>query len=157
MLRHIEQKTLPYTPEQMFNLVADVGRYKEFVPWCTGSRVTRALGEGAFEADLDIGYGFLTQRFSSRVGTMAPEGDAPGRIDITYLKGPMKDLKNYWKFTRTAEGLCLIDFNVEFEFTNKGLQAMAEMFFQKVVTRMVSAFEARAREVYGSGLSASPS
>lgn len=144
MLRHIEQKKLPYTPEQMFDLVADVGRYQEFAPWCIASRVTRKEGENVFFADLIVGYKMFRERFSSRVIL-----ERPNRIHIEYLRGPLKNLRNNWEFIRQSDGSCLIDFSVEFEFSNIALQTLANMFFNEVVKRMVGAFEARAEQLYG--------
>ena len=144
MLRHIEQKLLPFTPEQMFDLVADVARYQEFAPWCIASRINRVESAGVFYADLVVGYKMFRERFSSKVIL-----DRPNDISIEYLKGPLKNLKNHWKFIRQPDGSCLIDFVVEFEFSNIALQTLANMFFNEVVKRMVSAFEARAQELYG--------
>lgn len=144
MLKHIEQKKLPYTPEQMFELVADVGRYQEFAPWCIASRVTRKESENVFYADLVAGYKMFRERFSSKVVL-----DRPNRIHIEYLKGPLKNLRNNWEFIRQPDGSCLIDFSVEFEFGNIALQTLANVFFNEVVKRMVGAFEARAEQLYG--------
>lgn len=144
MLKHLEQKYLPYTPEEMFELVADVGRYQEFAPWCVASRVNRWEGENVFYADLVAGYKMFRERFSSKVIL-----DRPNEISIEYLKGPLKNLKNRWRFIRQPDNSCLIDFSVEFEFGNIALQTLANMFFNEVVKRMVGAFEKRAEELYG--------
>lgn len=144
MLKHIEQKHLPYTPEQMFDLVADVARYHEFLPWCVASRVNRRESETVFYADLIVGYKVFRERFTSKVVL-----DRPDNIHIEYMKGPLKNLKNNWAFIRQPDGSCIIDFSVEFEFTNVALQALANMFFNEVVRRMVSAFEERAKILYG--------
>ncbi|MEZ5813533.1 MAG: type II toxin-antitoxin system RatA family toxin [Alphaproteobacteria bacterium] len=143
MLTHIEQKRLPYTPEQMFALVAAVDKYHEFLPWCVASRINSREGEGLFYADLVVGYKMIRERFSSKVLL-----EAPDHIYIEYLKGPLKHLKNHWRFTGEADGSCLIDFSVEFEFKNKALQGLAQVFFKEVIHRMVSAFEGRAAEIY---------
>lgn len=144
MLKHLEQKHLPYTPEQMFDLVADVARYEEFAPWCIASRINKVESENVFYADLVVGYKMFRERFSSKVML-----DHPSEISIEYLKGPLKNLKNRWQFIRQPDNTCLIDFSVEFEFGNVALQTLANMFFNEVVKRMVSAFEARAVELYG--------
>lgn len=144
MLRHIEQKHLPYTPEQMFELVADVARYQEFAPWCIASRINRRESESVFYADLVVGYKMFRERFTSKVNL-----ERPYRIHIEYLKGPLKNLKNNWEFKPAPDGGCIIDFSVEFEFGNVALQTLANMFFNEVVKRMVSAFEARAQQLYG--------
>lgn len=144
MLKHIEQKHLPYTPEQMFDLVADVARYQEFAPWCIGSRINKRESDTVFYADLIVGYKMFRERFSSKVIL-----DKPDEISIEYLKGPLKNLKNHWKFIRQPDNTCVIDFVVEFEFGNFALQTLANMFFNEVVKRMVGAFEERAKKLYG--------
>ncbi len=144
MLQHIEQRHLPYTPEQMFDLVADVARYHEFAPWCIASRINKVESENVFYADLIVGYKMFRERFTSKVVL-----DRSSRIHIEYLKGPLKNLKNNWEFIRQPDGTCIIDFSVEFEFSNVALQALANMFFNEVVKRMVSAFEERAKILYG--------
>lgn len=143
MLRHIEQKNLPYTPEQMFDLVADVARYKEFAPWCVASRINRQETDNIFYADLVVGYKMIRERFSSKVFL-----ERPDHIYIEYLRGPMKHLKNHWRFIREADGSCTIDFSVEFEFDNSMLQGVAKVFFNEAIKRMVSAFEKRAEQIY---------
>ena len=144
MLTHIEQKRLPYTPEQMFALVSGVEKYAEFLPWCVASRINRREHEGLFYADLVVGYKMIRERFSSKVIL-----ETPNSIHIEYLKGPLKHLKNHWRFIREPDGSCLIDFSVEFEFKNRALQGLAQVFFKEVIHRMVSAFEERAKEIYG--------
>ncbi len=144
MLKHLEQRHLPYTPEQMFALVADVGRYQEFLPWCIASRINRRESETVFYADLVVGYKMFRERFSSKV-MLSPSQE----IRIEYLKGPLKNLKNRWLFIRQPDNTCLIDFAVEFEFSNVALQTLANMFFNEVVKRMVGAFETRAEALYG--------
>lgn len=144
MLKHIEQKHLPYTPEQMFELVADVAKYHEFAPWCIASRINRVESPNVFYADLVVGYKLFRERFTSKVVL-----ERPHRIHIEYLKGPLKNLKNNWEFIRQPDGSCVIDFSVEFEFSNIALQALANMFFNEVVKRMVGAFETRAKVLYG--------
>ena len=149
MLQHIEQKQLPYSPQQMFDLVAAVDRYQEFLPWCVGSRINKRESDGVFYADLIVGYKMFRERFSSRVMVEPPQDGREGRITIEYLRGPLKHLKNQWRFIPESDGSCLIDFSVEFEFKNKALQGLAQVFFKEVIHRMVGAFEARARDIYG--------
>lgn len=128
----------------MFDLVADVGRYQEFAPWCIASRVNRHESERVFYADLVVGYKMFRERFSSKVIL-----DRPNEISIEYLRGPLKNLRNRWQFIRQPDNSCVIDFCVEFEFSNVALQTLANMFFNEVVKRMVGAFEARAQALYG--------
>ena len=115
MPTHAEQRVLPYTPEQLFALVADVERYPEFLPWCVGARV-RETPPDLIVADLIIGFRMFRERFTSRVKL-----DPPHRIDVAYTEGPFKYLNNHWIFERVPGG-CRIDFFVDFEFKSKILQ-----------------------------------
>lgn len=141
MPTHAEQKYLPYSVEQMFDLVSDVEKYGEFLPWCVACRKTEENGN-MIEADLIIGYKMIREKFKSRVTLQYPD-----HIRVEYLEGPMKNLSNEWKFLPEGEG-CIIDFYVDFEFKNPMLQGLITMFFDKAVTKMVSAFEKRADELY---------
>ncbi|HEX3970839.1 MAG TPA: type II toxin-antitoxin system RatA family toxin [Stellaceae bacterium] len=145
MPTHAEKKLLPYTREQLFDLVADIERYPEFLPWCVGARIRERNGNEIL-GDLLIGYKMVRERFTSRV-VLSP----PDRIDVSYSEGPFKYLNNHWLFLPQSDGKCLIDFYVDFEFRSKMLQKIMEMFFNEAVKRMVSAFEARAHQLYGPG------
>jgi coenzyme Q-binding protein COQ10 len=144
MPTHAEQRVLPYTPEQLFELVADVERYPEFLPWCRASRVTSREGD-VIHADLVIGFKLFRERFTSRVTL-----DRPGRIDVKYIKGPMRRLDNHWRFIAQDGGGTMIDFYVDFEFRSAILQMTIGALFNEAAKRMVSAFEKRARKLYGS-------
>jgi coenzyme Q-binding protein COQ10 len=142
MPTHAEQRLLPYTPEQLFALVADVERYPEFLPWCVGARIRERRPE-LVVADLIIGFRMFRERFTSRV-----QLDPPGRIDVTYTEGPFRYLNNYWIFEKAAGG-CRVDFFVDFEFKSRILQRFIEILFGEAVRRMVAAFERRAEQLYG--------
>ncbi len=144
MPRHAETRVLPYTPEQLFALVADVERYPEFLPWCVAARI-REREAGLIVADLVIGYRMFRERFTSRVSL-----DPPQRIDVAYADGPFRYLSNRWNFAAEAGG-CRVEFFVDFEFTSRLLQKVIQVFFTEAVHRMVSAFERRARTLYGAG------
>ncbi|WP_323795679.1 type II toxin-antitoxin system RatA family toxin [Nisaea sp.] len=143
MPTHAEQRVVPFTPEQLFDLIADIQRYPEFLPWCVGARIRKRDGN-RIVADLVIGYKLIRERFTSTV-TLSPEQN---RIDVEYTDGPFKYLNNHWVFEPHPEG-CMIDFYVDFEFRSKMLQKIIEVFFNEAVRRMVGAFEARAHELYG--------
>ncbi len=143
MPTHAEQRILPYTAEQLFDLVADVGRYPEFLPWCVGARIRERRGN-VIVADLLIGFRMVRERFTSRVVL-----DRPLRIDVAYSEGPFRYLTNHWSFIPQPDGSCVIDFYVDFEFHSRVLQKIIGMLFNEAVRRMVSAFEARARRLYG--------
>ena len=144
MPTHAEKRTVPYSPEQMYALVADVETYPEFLPWCVGARIKKREGD-VFFADLMIGYKLIRERFTSRV-ELHPE---ERRIDVTYTDGPFKYLNNHWIFVEQGDGGCLIDFYVDFEFKNLVLQRVMGLFFNEAVRRMVQAFEDRAKALYG--------
>jgi coenzyme Q-binding protein COQ10 len=143
MATHAERRRLPYTAEQLFDLVADVERYPEFLPWCVAARV-RERKNNEIIADLVIGYRMIRERFTSRVVL-----DHPRRIDVAYSEGPFRYLNNHWLFLPQPDGGCVIDFFVDFEFRSRMLQKIIEVLFNEAVKRMVSAFEARARKLYG--------
>lgn len=143
MPSHRETRTLPYTPEQVFDLVADVERYPEFLPWCVGARV-RERSETTILADLMIGFKMIRERYTSRVVL-----DRPGRIDVEYgHEGPFRHLENHWTFRPTPDG-CEVEFFLDFEFKSRMLQRLIGVLFQEAVRRMVAAFEGRARKLYG--------
>jgi len=144
MSTHAEKRLLPYTPEQLYSLVADVERYPEFLPWCLAARIRRREGE-TFWADLVIGFKMIRERFTSKV-TLDP---AAMRIDVAYTEGPFKYLNNHWIFNPAPGGQCEIDFHVDFEFKNRVLQGVMSMLFEEAVKRMVQAFETRAKAIYG--------
>jgi coenzyme Q-binding protein COQ10 len=144
---HTERKVLPFTPEQVFELVGDVANYPEFLPWCTGARIRdreqTSTGETMI-ADLMIGFKMVREKFTSRVTLDRPNL----RIDVDYLQGPFKTLKNHWTFSATPSGECQIDFHLEFEFSSVLLQKLIGVLFHEAVRRMVAAFEARAYQLY---------
>ena len=143
MPTHAEQRILPYTPEQLFDLVADVARYPEFLPWCVASRIRSRDGD-VFFADLVIGFKMVRERFTSKVTLSAPE-----RIDVTYTEGPFHHLNNHWIFKPAPGGGTQLDFYVDFEFRSKLLQTLIGALFNEAVRMMVSAFEKRAGQLYG--------
>ncbi len=144
MPTHAEKRVVPWRPEQIYDLVADVGKYPEFLPWCTAARV-RETRDDELIADLVIGFKGISDRFTSRVTL-----DRPGlRIDVAYLDGPFRYLNNHWEFRETESGGCEIDFFVDFEFRSRLLQRIIGVLFNEAVRRMVSAFSARAEAVYG--------
>ncbi len=149
MTKHVEKRNLPYTPEQLFSLVAEVDKYQDFLPWCQSSVIKQREGD-IFYADLVIGYKRIREKFGSKVSL-----DYPNRINVEYLSGPMKYLRNYWQFIREKDGSCTIDFYVDFEFKNIILQNLMGVFFNELIRRMVTAFEQRAKQIYGeNGLTA---
>ena len=143
MTTHSEQKFVPFTPDQLFELVSDVQSYPKFLPWCVGARI-RSADDELIVADLMIGYKLLRERFTSRVTL----DRAKWKIETEFTDGPFKFLRNQWEFKSCPEG-CQIVFLVEFEFRSTVLQKLVSVLFNEVVLRMVSAFEKRAYFLYG--------
>jgi len=142
MPTHAERRVVPYTPEQLFDLVADVRRYPEFLPWCVGANVISRTADGLV-AELTIGFGPFRESFTSRVAL-----DRPRSAHVRYERGPFRYLNNKWIFLQHPKG-CIVDFYVEFEFRSRILQAAIGVVFNEAVRLMVGAFMRRAREVYG--------
>lgn len=147
MPRHTEKRHLPYTPEQMFDLVADVGRYQEFLPWVAATRV-RSDSESEMVADLVVGFGSLKETFTSRVRKVRPSN-----VTVDYIEGPLKFLHNEWAFASDGAGGCDIDFCVDFAFKSRIFETLAGQFFDRALRRMTAAFEARAHALYGAASS----
>jgi len=146
MPTHHEQRAMPWSAEQLFDLVADVARYPEFIPWCTVARIRRRDGD-VFWADLVIGFKVFREQFTSEV-RLTPKD----RIDVSYTDGPFRHMRNRWMFLPQEDGSCLVDFHIDFEFKSYILQKTIGALFHEAVRRMVAAFEARARELYGPGV-----
>jgi coenzyme Q-binding protein COQ10 len=142
MPTHAETKLVAYRPDQIFDLVADVGKYPQFLPWCVAARV-RSQTETELLADLTIGFGPFRETFSSRVDL-----DRPHQVRVRYENGPFRYLKNQWTFSPDPKG-CRVDFFVDFEFRSRLLQAAIGVVFNEAVRLMVRAFIKRARDVYG--------
>ena len=127
----------------MFDLVADVARYSEFLPWVVATRV-RSDSETEMIADMLVGFSALREKFTSRVTKRRPE-----EIVVHYIDGPLRDLDNRWTFHDVGPGECEIEFEVSFTFRSVLLQKMANQYLDKAFRKMVAAFEARAAQVYG--------
>jgi coenzyme Q-binding protein COQ10 len=143
MPRHTETKHLPYTPDQLFDLVADVARYDEFLPWVVAVRV-RSSSPTETIADLVVGFNAFKERFTSRVMK-----ERPNRICVDYIEGPLKFLHNEWKFDPTPDGGTNLCFSVDFAFRSRIFEALAGQMFDRALRRMTRAFEERAAALYG--------
>lgn len=142
MPRHFEKRTVSYSAEQMFALVAAVERYPDFLPWCLAAKVYGKNGD-SFKADLCVGKKAFHETFSSRVTLKAPS-----RIVVAYAGGALKHLSNEWTFTPLSFRSCEITFFVDFRLSSGLLGAMMDIFFDTAFRRMVAAFEKRARDLY---------
>lgn len=145
MPRHNETRHLPYSPEQMFDLVADVAAYPQFLPWVSAIRV-RSDSATEMVADMIVGFKGISESFTSRVVKNRPD-----HVRVDYVDGPLKHLHNEWRFRPDGEGGVLVDFEVEFEFKNRLFEMLAGQFFDKALRKMIGAFETRAADLYGAG------
>jgi coenzyme Q-binding protein COQ10 len=143
MPTHSETRILPYSAEQMFNLVMEIDKYPEFLPWCIGARIN-SKSKNDLDADVLIGYKMFREKFSSRVHFTKPK-----EIEVEYLKGPMRHLHNKWVFKDLRDNQCQIDFYVDFSLKTKLFENLIDQFFQKALMKMINAFEGRAMEIYG--------
>ncbi|MEK6639007.1 MAG: type II toxin-antitoxin system RatA family toxin [Pseudomonadota bacterium] len=144
MPKHSETRILPWTAGQMFDLVADVGRYGEFLPWVSAVRI-RSNSDYEMTADVIVGFKGLRENFTSRVAKTRPTS-----IKVDYVDGPLKFLRNEWYFSDRPEGGCNIDFAVDFAFKSKIFEALAGQVFERALNKMTDAFVARAEVLYGS-------
>lgn len=141
---HSEQRVLPHRADQVFDLVADVARYPEFLPWCVAARIV-SRDETRMRAELAVGFKGIRERFTSLVALDRPNL----RIDVNYENGPFKYLVNHWRFEPVGEGSCRIHFHIDFAFRSRILELLMGKLFDEAVRRMVRAFEQRADALYG--------
>ncbi len=143
-------RRVPYTPAQMFDLVADVEQYPRFFPLCEGMRVRSRTAQGdaeALVASMDIGYKAIRETVTSRVTLER----AKTCVRVDFIDGPFRRLENRWRFTEAAGGGTDVHFFIAYEFKSLMLQMVVGALFDQAFRRCVSAFEARASEVYGLG------
>ena len=143
MPQHRESRLVPYDPDTMFAIVADVERYPEFLPWIVGLRVlSRAIdaGKEIVIAEMQVGFSAFRERYTSRI-VLDPAGR---RIDVRQVHGVFRELENCWRFTPEGQG-CRIDFFVHFEFRSRLLSLVASSAMSLAVSSMTHAFEERAR------------
>ena len=145
--RHAERRVVHFAPRQLFDLIADIPSYPQFLPWCTAARIRRRESATVELAELAIGFGPIHEKFVSRV-VLAPDAEGGPRISTTGIEGPFRHLASQWWFEPHPDGT-LIHFTLEFEFRSMLLQQTVRLLFAEAVKRMVSAFEGRAIQLYG--------
>ncbi|WP_122465299.1 type II toxin-antitoxin system RatA family toxin [Brevundimonas lutea] len=147
MAVHRVTRVLPYRPDQLAQLVADVGAYPDFVPWVSSMRTWNARNEGdisKLDAEAHVGFAFLKERFS----TWVKHDRARHVVEVGLLRGPFRHLKNRWEFHDHPEG-CRVEFMIDFAFKTRLLDAMLHANFDRAVGRLMGCFEARAKALYG--------
>lgn len=143
MPSHAEKRILPYSSEQLFDLVMDIDKYPEFLPWCLAARVNERK-RNELGADVIVGYGPFREKFTSRVRFKRPK-----EIEVDYLQGPLRQLQNKWTFRDMRGGQCEVDFFIDFALKSKLFEKLVDQFFHRALVKMINAFEARALQLYG--------
>ena len=143
MPSHVQQRVVSYTPEQMFDIVADIESYPQFLPWCVAA-TTRDGGGNVIFADMTIGFKMFRERFTTRDVL-----ERPNRIEIVHHRGPFRYLDSFWTFEPDGDGQCRVGFAINFEFRSFLFERMMGMVFNEAVRFMVTAFEKRARVLHG--------
>ena len=148
MAIHRVTRVLPYTPQQLAELVADIGSYPQFVKWVSSMRTWNAREEAPgvdlVDAEAQVGFSFLKERFSTWV---RHDRNLP-RVEVGLIRGPFKHLKNRWDFHAIPEGTRL-EFMIDFAFRSPILNAMLHANFDLAVGRLIASFEAEAKRRYG--------
>ncbi|KAL3617922.1 hypothetical protein CASFOL_038243 [Castilleja foliolosa] len=144
-----ERRVLGYSPEQLFDVVAAVDLYEDFVPWCQRSQVICKNADGTFDAELEIGFKFLVESYVSHVELKKPKS-----IKTTSSQSSLfEHLINNWEFNPgPVPGTCELYFLVDFKFQSPFYRQIANMFFKEVVSRLVGSFNDRCRLIYGPGV-----
>lgn len=147
MHRHVVTRVLPYSPQQLFELVGDVEAYPNFVPWITAMRTWNARQDGAVstvDAEAQVGFSFLKEKFATRVRRDAEYLT----VDVSLLYGPFKRLSNQWRFTPDAAGTS-VEFVIDFAFKSRMLDALLAANLDRAADKLIACFEARARQMHG--------
>jgi len=144
MASYHENRILTFSPIQMFDLVLDVTKYPEFLPWCTATRVKSKDNavQGQMVADMAVGFKMLQERYTSRITF-----ETPHHIHVTDVGGPFKRLETEWRFLPHADG-CEVDFQIDFEFRSALLEKVMGSVFTDAAHKMMQAFVTRAEAVY---------
>jgi len=149
MPTHAEQRLLPYTPEQMYALVADVERYPEFVPLCSALKVRQRTpkpdGTEIVVCEMTVSFKLVRETFTTRVTL----DRAQLNILVEYLQGPFSNLENRWTFEPKSDTSCDVGFYLAYEFKSRMLAMLMGTMFDTAFQRFASAFEKRADKIYG--------
>ncbi len=149
MPTHSEKRQMPYSASEMYNLVADMERYPEFLPWNSAVRIRSrqplADGREVQMVEMVISFKLFREKFGNRV-VLDP---VHHRTDSEYTDGPFRHFKSWWQFNDREGGGCDVDFHVDFEFRNLVLQKVIGVVFDEAMRRIVRAFETRAEALYG--------
>ncbi len=148
MQHHQDTQVSPYSPSQLFDLVLDIEKYPEFLPWCRAARVL-SREEDKILGELVISFKHITESYVSEVSFTPPEHGQEGRIDVKLVRGPFKHLENHWRFVALSDGGTEIKLDLAFQFRTKLLDSFIGLLFGKATVKMAAAFKERADKLYG--------
>ena len=149
MTQHTDIQHSPFTPRQIYDLVADVARYPEFIPWCRAARILKRESDRVFYAELVIAYKGFTERYTSRVELEPGDSDTDTHaIHVAMTEGPFSHLTNEWRLVPALQGGTTIHFALDFAFNSRLLDSLMGAFFAKAAAKMAEAFTERARKLY---------
>jgi coenzyme Q-binding protein COQ10 len=146
-----ETRVLEYSAEKIYNIVMNIEKYPEFLPWCKEAKIVRTLDDQALEADLSVSFKAFFGKYRSRV--MHKKNDAESDvycINASALNGPFKRLQSTWKIKKIDDEKCLVEFFIDFEFRSQLLEKMIGIFFSSIAKKMIESFEARALQIRSS-------
>jgi len=153
MTAHSERRRVPYSPEQMFDLVADVATYPKFIPWINSARIRKRTqipaGGQQFEADLVVSFAVFRENYTSLVKTFPAGDENVARIDVQAISGPFNKFVTHYAFHPAGDGACDMTFDVDFAFRSRILQRAAGAAFDIAMRKVAAAFEDRAKVLYG--------
>ena len=142
MVKFSVKRTLNFSDQQMYNLISDVNKYPEFLPWCISTNVYN-MSNNVFYSDMEIGFKLINERFTSKVSLTPPNKVISGTIN-----GPFKKMNNMWKIKHISSNKCEVCLDVEFEFKSFLLQSIMGTLFENASKKMIMAFEERADILY---------
>ena len=149
MPQFADKRRVRHAAADMFDLVADVERYPEFVPMCRELKIRRRIpepeGVEIIVADMTVAYKLVREAFSSRVTLDRPNL----QILVEYLEGPFSHLENRWTFHAVSEKVCDVEFFIDYEFKSRTFAMLMGAMFDTAFRKFAAAFEQRADEVYG--------
>jgi coenzyme Q-binding protein COQ10 len=149
-MRHKEIQYSVYSPKQLYELVIDIDKYPEFLPWCSAARILEKKNNCIY-AELVVSFKSFHDKYTSRVKSTVPEDmNKPYLINVDLIEGPFQFLKNYWQFERDEKkNLTKVSFEIDFAFRSPVLQKLIGLIFEKALVSMMTAFNQRAIEIYG--------
>ncbi|WP_028358085.1 type II toxin-antitoxin system RatA family toxin [Brackiella oedipodis] len=143
-MHNVQRSVLvPYSCEQMFNLVADIKSYPQFMPWCGGADILEEFENGVV-ASVTISIARINQSFTTR-----NTHDFPHSIQMDLVNGPFSHLKGLWRFIELAEDACKVEFSLDYSFNSRPLEFLVGPVFNKIANSFIDSFNKRAEQIYG--------